>query len=94
MKKILYFILLAAELFIGTLLMISLWSSNLPIVCGAVVVVMAALLLWQIIRLRKLSDPAAKQKILRNIALIMLLPMAAFAVVFVCVAVALIIAFI
>lgn len=93
MKKILYFLLLAVELFIGTLLMISLWDSNLYIPVLITAVATIALVTWQIISIIKTTDIAAKKKIMLRIALFMLIPMAVFVVTYIFVAVSLIIAF-
>ena len=92
-KKILYFILLAAELFVGTLLLMSLWMSNMVITCAGAIVATVGLLIWQIIRFAKATDPTVKGKCLRNIALVALLPVAVFVAVYIYVAVGLIIAF-
>ena len=93
MKKALYFILLAVELFVGALLMSSLWTSSLYIPIAVAVVSVVALLVWQIIKLRRASDPEVKKKILRNIALILMIPVAIFFVTYLVVAVAFVIAF-
>ena len=93
-KKILYFILLAAELFIGTLLLMALWmNNNMVITCSVVIVAMVALWTWHIILFAKATDPTVKGKCLRSIALVALLPVAAFVAVYIYVAVGLIIAF-
>ena len=93
MKKILYFALLIAELFVDTVLMISLWDSSLyiPIVVSAVGLV--GLLIWQLVRYAKLTDFALKKKILYNIILIMLIPCAVFFVTYVVIAAIFVIAF-
>lgn len=92
MKRLLYFILLIAELFVGSLLMISVWDAlfYIPI---AVLAVVVGLLIWQIVWYFKTNNPATKRKILRNIALIMLIPIAAFVVTYVVIAIAFIIGF-
>ena len=92
MKRLLYFILLIAELFVGSLLMISLWDALLyiPIAVYAIVV---GLLIWQLVWYLKTNEPATKRKILRNVALILLIPIAAFIVTYVVVAIAFIFAF-
>ena len=94
MKKILYFALLIAELFVDTVLMISLWDSSLyiPIVVSAVGLV--GLLIWQLVRYAKLTDLALKRKTLYWIVLIMLIPSAVFFVTYVVMAAAFIIAFV
>ena len=81
-KKILYFILLAAELFVGTLLLMSLWESNMTITCVVAIVATLGLLLWQTVRFFKATDPTVKRKSTRNIALALLIPFAAFVAVY------------
>ena len=90
----LYFILLGMELFIDTLLMISLWDSNLyiPVIIAALAVV--GMLVWQTVLFFKAHTPMAKWKIMWNAAFIMLIPMVIFAIVYVVIAIAFIIAFI
>ena len=92
MKRLLYFIFLIAELFVGSLLMISLWDAlfYIPIAVSAIV---AGLLVWQLVWYFKTDNPATKRKILLNIALIMLIPIAVFIVTYVVVAIAFIFAF-
>lgn len=93
-KKILYFILLAAELFVGTLLLMALWmNNNMVITCSVVIAAMVALWTLQIIRFARATDSTVKGKCLRNIALVALLPVAAFVAVYIYVVVGLIIAF-
>ena len=88
-----YLILLAAELFIGTLLLMSLWSNNMVITCGITIALTVGLAVWQIVRLLRAKDEAVKKKSRRNIALILLLPIVAFIAVFLYVVIGLIIAF-
>ena len=92
MKRLLYFILLITELFVGSLLMISLWDAlfYIPIAVSAIVV---GLLIWQLVWYFKTNNPSTKRKVLRNIALIMLIPIAVFVVTYVVIAIAFIIAF-
>ena len=92
-KKILYFILLAAELFVGTLLLMSLWESNMTITCVVAVVATLGLLLWQTVRFFKATDPTVKRKSTRNIALALLIPFVAFVAVYTYLVVGLAIAF-
>ena len=92
-KKILYFILLAAELFVGTLLLMSLWESNMTITCVVAIVATLGLLLWQTVRFFKATDPTVKRKSTRNIALALLIPFAAFVAVYTYLVVGLAIAF-
>ena len=93
MKKVLYFVLLIAELFVGSVLMISLFDSSLYIPLAVSVVAVVGLLVWQLVRYVKVAELAVKRKLLRNIALIMLIPIAVFFVIYVVVAIAFIIAF-
>lgn len=92
MKRLFYFILLIAELFVGSLLMISLWNTlfYIPI---AVSVIVIGLLIWQLVWYLKTNDLATKRRIFRNIALIMLIPIAVFVVTYVVIAIAFIFAF-
>ena len=82
MKKIFYFILLAAELFVGTLLLMSLWESNMTITCAVAIVATLGVLLWQTVRFFKATDPTVKRKSMRNVALALLIPFAAFVAVY------------
>jgi hypothetical protein len=93
MKKVLYFALLIAELFVGTLLMISLWNASLYIPVAVAAVAVVGLLIWQLVRYIRATDPAVKKKILLNVALFMLVPMAVFFVTYVVIAIAFIFAF-
>lgn len=93
MKKVLYFILLIAELFVGVLLMSALWNSSLYIPIAVTAVALLALQVWQIILYSKATDIAVKRKILTRIALIMLIPIAVFIVTYVGVAIMFVIAF-
>ena len=72
--------------------MISVWDAlfYIPI---AVLAVVVGLLIWQIVWYFKTNNPATKRKILRNIVLIMLIPIAAFVVTYVVIAIAFIIGF-
>ena len=94
MKKVLYFALLIAELFVGSVLMISLWNSSLyiPVAISAASVV--GLWIWQIVRYVRATDPEAKKRNLINIALFALIPMAVFFITYVVVAVIFIFAFV
>lgn len=93
MKKILYFVLIIAELFVGSVLMISLCNSSLYIPSAVSVAAVVGLLIWQIVRYVKTAELAVKRKLLRNIALIMLIPIAVFFLTYVVVAIAFIVAF-
>ena len=94
MKKILYFVLLIAELFVDTVLMISLWDSSLYIPLAVSVAAVVGLLIWQLVRYVKATELEVKRKHLRNIALIMLVPIAVFFVTYVVIAIAFVIAFV
>ena len=74
MKKVLYLILLLAELVVGICLMSSAWDSIGWLPCVITIAVWAALLIWQAAKLKKNSDAAKARRIRRNIALIMLIP--------------------
>ena len=93
MKKILYFIMLATELFVDVLFMMALWNSSLYIPIAIAVVATLAMLTWLIILFIKAEDKMAKQKIMLGIALSMLIPLIVFAITFVVVAIMFIIAF-
>ena len=80
MKKVLYIILLLAELVVGFLLMSLAWANIGWLPCVITIAVWAALLVWQIVTLKKNSDAAKARKIKRNIALIMLIPSAMYIV--------------
>ena len=94
MKKVLYFILLIAELFVGSLFMISLWGSSLYIPIAIAVAALVGLSIWQLVRYVKTTDVAVKRKILFNLVLIMLIPSAVFWITYIVIAVALVIAFV
>ena len=93
MKKVLYFILLAAELFVDVLFMMALANSSLYIPIVIAVVATLAMLIWLIILFAKAEDKKAKRKFMLGIALSMLIPLIVFAITFVVVAVMFIIAF-
>ena len=93
MKKVLYFILLASELFVDVLFMMALWNSSLYIPIAIAVVATLAALIWLIILFAKAEDKKAKRKFMLGIALSMLIPLIVFAITFVVVAILLIIAF-
>jgi hypothetical protein len=93
MKKVLYFILLAAEVFVGTVLMIALWDSHLYIPIAIAAVALVALLTWQIVLFIKASDMALKKKIMLRIALIMLIPIAVFIATYIFVVIVFVIAY-
>ena len=93
MKKILYFILLAAELFVDVLFMMALANSSLYIPIAIAIVTTLAALIWLIILFAKAEDKKAKRKFMLGIALSMLIPLIVFAITFVVVAAMFLIAF-
>ena len=93
MKKILYFILLAAELFVDVLFMMALANSSLYIPIAIAIVATLVALIWLIILFAKAEDKKAKRKFMLGIALSMMIPLIVFAITFVVVAIMFIIAF-
>jgi hypothetical protein len=93
MKKVLYFILLAAELFVDVLFMMALANSSLYIPIAIAIVATLVALIWLIILFAKAEDKKAKRKFMLGIALSMLIPLIVFAITFVVVAVLFVIAF-
>ena len=93
MKKVLYFILLASELFVDVLFMMALANSSLYIPIAIAIVATLAALIWLIILFAKAEDKKTRIKIMLGIALSMLIPLIVFAITFVVVAAMFIIAF-
>ena len=93
MKKVLYFILLAAELFVDVLFMMALANSSLYIPIAIAIVATLVALIWLIILFAKAEDKKAKRKFMLGIALSMLIPLIVFAITFVAVAIMFIIGF-
>ena len=93
MKKELYFILLAAELFVDVLFMMALANSSLYIPIAIAIVATLVALIWLIILFAKAEDKKAKRKFMLGIALSMLIPLIVFAITYVVVAVLFVIAF-
>ena len=93
MKKVLYFILLAAELFVDVLFMMALANSSLYIPIAIAIVATLVALIWLIILFAKAEDNKAKRKFMFGIALSMLIPLIVFAITYVVVAIMFIIAF-
>lgn len=93
MKKVMYFILLAAELFVDVLFMMALANSSLYIPIAIAIVATLVALIWMIILFAKAEDKKAKRKFMIGIALSMLIPLIVFAITFVVVAIMFIIAF-
>lgn len=93
MKKVLYFILLAAELFVDVLFMMALANSSLYIPIAIAIVATLVALIWLIILFAKAEDKKAKRKFILGIALSMLIPLIVFAITYVVVAAMFVIAF-
>ena len=93
MKKVLYFLLLATELFVDVLFMMALANSSLYIPIAIAIVATLVALIWLIILFAKAEDKKAKRKFMLGIALSMLIPLIVFAITFVVVAVLFVIAF-
>ena len=93
MKKLLYLIVIAAELFVDLMLMISLWDAGLYIPIAIAAMAVLALSVWQVMLLHKRTDALARRRILWNIIFEMLIPAAVFFITYVVVAIAFIIAF-
>jgi hypothetical protein len=93
MKKVLYFILLAAELFVDVLFMMALANSSLYIPIAIAIVATLVALIWMIILFAKAEDKKAKRKFMLGIALSMLIPLIVFAITYVVVAAMFVIAF-
>ena len=93
MKKVLYFILLAAELFVDVLFMMALANSSLYIPIAIAIVATLVALIWLIILFAKAEDKKAKGKFMLGIALSMLIPLIVFAITFFVVAVLFVITF-
>ena len=93
MKKVLYFILLAAELFVDVLFMMALANSSLYIPIAIAIVATLVALIWLIILFAKAEDKKAKRKLMLGITLSMLIPLIVFAITYVVVAAMFVIAF-
>ncbi len=93
MKKVLYFILLASELFVDVLFMMALANSSLYIPIAIAIVATLVALIWLIILFAKAEDKKAKRKFMLGIALSMLIPLIVFAITYVVVAAMFVIAF-
>ena len=78
MKKILYPMLLIAELVADFLLMSLAWANTFKFASVIIVIISAVLELWQIILYIRTKDSVARRKIKRNIALFMLIPVVGF----------------
>ena len=83
MKKVLYIVMLVAEFVFGALLMELAYHNTFAIAVVITDIATIALAVWQIVDLTRAKDEVAKHKIKRNIALIMLIPIAAFIVMFI-----------
>lgn len=76
MKKTLYIILLAVEILVGLLMMGLVYSNVGWLACVVILGAVAAFLVPRISRLKRTEDGAARKKLLRQIALIVLIPAA------------------
>ena len=92
-KRVLYILLLLAELALDTLLMSVLWSITLIIPALAIMAITTGLLVWQFVVLVCAADAGRKRKKMRNIALILLIPTAIFLVFFIWFIIAMMIGF-
>ena len=80
MKRVLYLVMLAAEFVLASLLMELSYRNTFEIPTVITVVATLALAAWQTVKLMRTKDATVKGKIKRNIALIMLIPVAAFVI--------------
>lgn len=74
MKKVLYLLLLAAELFAGFIMMGLVYSNIGWFAAAVTTAITAALLIPLLRRLKKDLEPKEKRKTLRRIALVLLIP--------------------
>ena len=72
--KLMYIVLLIAEIVIGGLLMSLAWVNVGWIPCVIALAICAALLLWQFIRLKQIYDSKRRRRIFGLIALILQIP--------------------
>ena len=75
MKKVAYVILLLVEAVLGFLALSLAWVNVEWIPCVVIIAVWAALLVWQLLTLKKATGTESTRKILRRIALVMLVPL-------------------
>ena len=75
MKKVAYVILLLVEAVLGFLALSLAWVNVEWIPCVVIIAVWAALLVWQLLTLKKATGAESTRKILRRIALVMLVPL-------------------
>jgi hypothetical protein len=92
-KSVLYFLLLAAEVFVDVTLLMSLWMTSMYIPFAVAIVATVALLIWQVIVYTKTADLLTKRNTLFIIPLALLIPVAVFIMNYVIFAVAFIIMF-
>jgi hypothetical protein len=93
MKAALYFLLLAAEVFVDVALLMSLWMTSMYIPFAVAIVAAVGLLTWQIIIYVEAADPVVRRNTLFIIPLVLLIPVAALIMNYVIFAVAFIIMF-
>ena len=74
MKKVLYILLLLAELVVGFVLLALSTIAIRWIGFGIVTAIWAALTVWMLTKLKKAEDDSSRRKIKRRIALVMLIP--------------------
>ena len=75
MKKVAYVILLLVEAVLGFPALSLAWVNVEWIPCVVIIAVWAALLVWQLLTLKKATGAESTRKILRRIALVMLVPL-------------------
>jgi hypothetical protein len=92
-KTVLYFLLMAAEVFVDVTLLMSLWMTSMYIPFAIAILATVAMLIWQVIVYKKTTDPLTKRNTLFIIPLALLIPVAAFIMNYVFFAVAFIIMF-
>ena len=83
MKRVLYFVMLVAQFVLASILMELAYRNTFEIPTLITVTVTLALVVWQTVKLIRAKDATAKGKIKRNIAFIMLVPVASFIIMFV-----------
>ena len=86
--------MLAAEFFVGALLMISLWENYSLYIPAAISSAAAVgLVVWQLVRYIKATDPRVKKASLIAMALFALIPVVVFFIAYVVIAIMIIMAF-
>lgn len=80
MKKVLYAILVFAELLLGLAALSVLWNNTSYIAVAVIAAIWAVLLVWVLLKLKKADDAAIKRKLYRRLALVMASPVMIFIV--------------